>query len=47
MNRQQTRVLIAKPGLGCNDRGALVVVHGLRDAGFEVIYTGVNRRLKE
>src|SRR5215208_3002734 len=35
------RVLIAKPGLDGHDRGAKVLVRGLRDAGFEVVYTGL------
>ena len=35
------RILIAKPGLDGHDRGAKVVVRALRDAGFEVIYTGL------
>ncbi len=44
MNRQRkTRVLIAKPGLDGHERGALVVIYGLRDAGFEVIYTGLRQ----
>ena len=34
------RVLVAKPGLDGHDRGAKVVARALRDAGFEVIYTG-------
>jgi methylmalonyl-CoA mutase C-terminal domain/subunit len=37
------RVLVAKPGLDGHDRGAKVVARGLRDAGFEVIYTGLHR----
>ena len=37
------RVLIAKPGLDGHDRGARVVAYGLRDAGFEVIYTGLRQ----
>jgi methylmalonyl-CoA mutase, C-terminal domain len=37
------RVLVAKPGLDGHDRGAKVVAHALRDAGFEVIYTGLKR----
>jgi methylmalonyl-CoA mutase C-terminal domain/subunit len=37
------RVLIAKPGLDGHERGAHVVVYGLRDAGFEVIYTGLRQ----
>ena len=35
------RVLIAKPGLDGHDRGALVIVRSLREAGFEVAYTGI------
>lgn len=37
------RVLIAKPGLDGHDRGAKVVARALRDAGFEVIYTGLRQ----
>ncbi len=37
------RVLVAKPGLDGHDRGAKVVARALRDAGFEVIYTGIRR----
>ena len=37
------RVLIAKPGLDGHDRGAKVVARGLRDAGFDVIYTGLHQ----
>jgi methylmalonyl-CoA mutase C-terminal domain/subunit len=37
------RVLVAKPGLDGHDRGAKVVAHALRDAGFEVIYSGLKR----
>lgn len=37
------RVLIAKPGLDGHDRGAKVVARALRDAGFEVIYTGIRQ----
>ncbi len=40
---QRIRVLVAKPGLDGHDRGAKVVARGLRDAGFEVIYTGLHR----
>jgi methylmalonyl-CoA mutase C-terminal domain/subunit len=40
-------VLIAKPGLDGHDRGAKVVVQALRDAGFEVIYTGLKRAPEE
>ena len=37
------RILIAKPGLDGHDRGATVVARALRDAGFEVIYTGLHQ----
>jgi methylmalonyl-CoA mutase, C-terminal domain len=37
------RVLIGKPGLDGHDRGAKYIAHILRDAGFEVIYTGIRR----
>jgi len=37
------RILVAKPGLDGHDRGAKVVARGLRDAGFEVIYTGLHQ----
>jgi methylmalonyl-CoA mutase, C-terminal domain len=37
------RVLIAKPGLDGHDRGAKVVARALRDAGFEVVYTGLHQ----
>lgn len=40
---ERIRVLIAKPGLDGHDRGAKVVARGLRDAGFEVVYTGLHR----
>ena len=41
--RDKIRVLIAKPGLDGHDRGALVVARALRDAGMEVIYTGLRQ----
>ena len=40
------RVLIAKPGLDGHDRGAKVVARALRDAGFEVVYTGLRRSVE-
>ncbi|MBN2536799.1 cobalamin-dependent protein, partial [candidate division WOR-3 bacterium] len=40
---KKLRVLVAKPGLDGHDRGAKVVARGLRDAGFEVIYTGLHQ----
>ena len=47
MSDRPLRVLVAKPGLDGHDRGAKVVAHGLRDAGFEVIYTGLKRTAEE
>ncbi|NKY25219.1 cobalamin B12-binding domain-containing protein [Nocardia gamkensis] len=41
------RVLVAKPGLDGHDRGAKIVARTLRDAGFEVIYTGIRRRVED
>ena len=43
MEEKKIRVLIAKPGLDGHDRGAKVVVHLLREAGMEVIYTGLHQ----
>ena len=42
-NTQKIRVLVAKPGLDGHDRGAKVVARALRDAGLEVIYTGIRQ----
>ena len=42
-SRNKIRVLIAKPGLDGHDRGAKVIARALRDAGFEVIYTGLHQ----
>lgn len=41
------RVLVAKPGLDGHDRGAKIVARTLRDAGFEVIYTGIRKKVEE
>ena len=41
------RVLVAKPGLDGHDRGAKVVARALRDAGFEVVYTGLRQTPEE
>lgn len=43
MLERKVRILIAKPGLDGHDRGAKVVARALRDAGFEVIYTGLHQ----
>uniref|UniRef100_A0A540VDV5 Cobalamin B12-binding domain-containing protein n=1 Tax=Litorilinea aerophila TaxID=1204385 RepID=A0A540VDV5_9CHLR len=40
---RKIRVLVAKPGLDGHDRGAKVIARALRDAGFEVIYTGIRQ----
>jgi methylmalonyl-CoA mutase C-terminal domain/subunit len=45
--QKKIRVLIAKPGLDGHDRGAKVVVHALKDAGMEVIYTGLHNTIDE
>lgn len=44
---KKIRVLIAKPGLDGHDRGAKVIVHALKDAGMEVIYTGLHNTIEE
>lgn len=41
--RTKLRVLVAKPGLDGHDRGVRVIARGFRDAGYEVIYTGVHQ----
>jgi methylmalonyl-CoA mutase C-terminal domain/subunit len=43
MSERKIRVLIAKPGLDGHDRGAKVVARALRDAGMEIIYTGLRQ----
>lgn len=47
LNGSTIRVVVAKVGLDGHDRGAKVVARGLRDAGMEVIYTGLRRRPDE
>ncbi len=47
MAEKKIRVLIAKPGLDGHDRGAKVICRALRDAGMEVIYTGLRRTPEE
>ncbi|HEY2664060.1 MAG TPA: cobalamin B12-binding domain-containing protein [Candidatus Binataceae bacterium] len=42
-DRKAIRVLVAKPGLDGHDRGAKIVAYALRDAGMEVIYTGLRQ----
>jgi methylmalonyl-CoA mutase C-terminal domain/subunit len=43
MVSRKVRILIAKPGLDSHDRGAKIIALALRDAGMEVIYTGIRR----
>ena len=43
MSDRKVRILVAKPGLDGHDRGAKVVARALRDAGFEVVYTGLHQ----
>ena len=47
MSEKRIRVLVAKPGLDGHDRGAKTVVHALREAGMEVIYTGLHKTVEE
>ncbi len=47
MDQRKIRVLLGKPGLDGHDRGAKVVAAALRDAGMEVIYTGLHRTPEE
>jgi methylmalonyl-CoA mutase C-terminal domain/subunit len=47
MAQGKHRILVAKPGLDGHDRGAKVVARALRDAGFEVIYSGLHRTPEE
>jgi methylmalonyl-CoA mutase C-terminal domain/subunit len=47
MTAKKIRILVAKPGLDGHDRGAKVISRALRDAGFEVIYTGLRRTPEE
>src|SRR5574342_453066 len=43
MGEKRIRILVAKPGLDGHDRGAKVIARAFRDAGFEVIYTGLRQ----
>jgi len=46
-NQREIKVLVAKPGLDGHDRGAKVVAHALKEAGMEVIYTGLHRTVDQ
>ncbi len=43
MKERTLRILVAKPGLDGHDRGAKIIARALRDAGFEIIYTGLHQ----
>jgi methylmalonyl-CoA mutase C-terminal domain/subunit len=47
IDQRKIRILVAKPGLDGHDRGAKVVVHALKNAGFEVIYTGLHQTVDQ
>lgn len=46
-NKRVLRVMVAKPGLDGHDRGARIIARAFRDAGFEVIYTGLHQSPEE
>jgi len=46
-DRRKLRVMVAKPGLDGHDRGARIIARAYRDAGFEVIYTGLHQTPEE
>jgi methylmalonyl-CoA mutase C-terminal domain/subunit len=47
MGEKRIRVLIAKPGLDGHDKGAKIIVHALKEAGMEVLYTGLHKTIDE
>ena len=47
MNEKNIKILIAKPGLDGHDRGAKVVSHALKEAGMEVIYSGLHKTIDQ
>jgi len=47
MTEKKIKILVGKPGLDGHDRGAKVIALALRDAGMEVIYTGLHRTIEE
>ena len=47
MNTRPIKILVAKPGLDGHDRGAKVVAHALKEAGMEVIYTGLHKSVDQ
>ena len=47
MDKRKIRILIAKPGLDGHDKGAKIVALALRDAGMEVVYTGLHQQIDQ
>ncbi|MFH1351704.1 MAG: cobalamin B12-binding domain-containing protein [Pseudomonadota bacterium] len=47
VQRRRLRVMVAKPGLDGHDRGARIIARAYRDAGFEVVYTGLHQTPEE
>jgi methylmalonyl-CoA mutase C-terminal domain/subunit len=47
LNTRPIKILVAKPGLDGHDRGAKVVAHALKEAGMEVIYTGLHKTVDQ
>lgn len=47
MQKRRLRVMVAKPGLDGHDRGARIIARAYRDAGFEVVYTGLHQTPEE
>ena len=45
--KRRTRIMVAKPGLDGHDRGARIIARAYRDAGFEVVYTGLHQTPEE
>ncbi|MBK5100069.1 MAG: cobalamin-dependent protein, partial [Desulfobacteraceae bacterium] len=46
-HKRKVRVMVAKPGLDGHDRGARIIARAYRDAGFEVVYTGLHQTPEE
>ena len=46
-HKRKTRIMVAKPGLDGHDRGARIIARAYRDAGFEVVYTGLHQTPEE
>ena len=47
IEKRKLRVMVAKPGLDGHDRGAWIIARAFRDAGFEVVYTGLHQTPEE